>query len=312
MSLHAQIETFGDVAAEEDDAILSYFVKTAAVAQIEDGEAIVVLGRKGSGKTALARYFADPRPGLLTTSLSLRDYPWGIHERRRNLGASEIEAYVSSWRYLIAVKALSLLISTYGLKPNTDAQRAANKFLHDNYGGANPALADILQPKKLKLSKSSFSPSIMGNSIGGVEFETDQGGVGPELDALTNLLVDRTQTSSTTMIFNSPVNPTRGTCGKNWTTNSVRTGIDGPRLFKFSRRLRQSRFSANNLWTPISAVSRRRIACRLKRPLNYSTNSRWLVIGGESGKAVADGFFSTQTPMPVGTAVQACSKCTKG
>jgi hypothetical protein len=194
LGLHAKIGTFGDVAAEEDDSILSYFLKTDAVGQIESGDALVVLGRKGSGKTALAKYFAEPRKSLLSVSLSLRDYPWGVHERRKNLGASDIETYVSSWRYLIAVKTLSLLINTFGLKPNTDAQRAAHKFLADNYGGSNPALADILQPKRLKLSKSSFSPSIMGNSIGGVEFETEGGGVGPELDALTDCLEDSAHT----------------------------------------------------------------------------------------------------------------------
>lgn len=188
MGLHSQIETFGDVAAEEDDSILSYFLKTDAVSQIESGSITVVLGRKGSGKTALARYFAEPRGGALSVSLTLRDYPWGVHERRRNRGASEIETYVSSWRYLICVKTLSVLIQKYGIKLGTDSQRAAHRFLHDNYGGSNPALADILQPKKLKLSKSSFSPSIMGNSIGGIEFESDKGGVGPELDALTDVL----------------------------------------------------------------------------------------------------------------------------
>ncbi len=188
MGLHAQIQTFGDVAAEEDDSILSYFLKTDAVSQIESGAVTVVLGRKGSGKTALAKYFAEPRAGLLSVSLSLRDYPWGLHQKRRNLGASEIETYVSSWRYLIAVKTLSVLLQSFENLPQTASQRAAQKFLWDNYGGSDPSLSDILQPKKLKLSKSSFSPSIMGNSIGGVEFETDAGGVGPELDALTDML----------------------------------------------------------------------------------------------------------------------------
>lgn len=190
MGLHSKIGTFGDVAAEEDNSILSYFVKTDAVTKIEDGNTIVVLGRKGSGKTALAKYFAEPRKGLLSDSLSHRDYPWNIHEQRRNLGASEIEAYVSSWRYLIAVKTLALLLNTHGMKLNSDAQRSAHKFLFDNYGGSNPELANILQPKRLKLSKASFSPSIMGNSIGCVEFETKSGGVGPELDALTDLLLE--------------------------------------------------------------------------------------------------------------------------
>ncbi|WP_267397386.1 MULTISPECIES: hypothetical protein [unclassified Sphingomonas] len=190
MGYHAQIGTFGDVAAEEDDAILSYFLKTDAVAQVESGETIVVLGRKGSGKTALAKYFSSSTADYLSASLSLRDYPWTLHERRRNTGASEIEAYVSSWRYLIAVKTLSVLIAEKGTNLQTDSQRSAYQFLYDNYGGPNPTLSDILRPKRLKLSKTSFLPSVMGNSLGGLEFESQDGGVSPEIDALTDSLIE--------------------------------------------------------------------------------------------------------------------------
>jgi len=52
MGLLQKIASFGDVAAEDDDAVLSYFLKTAAVDQIESGKAFAVIGRKGSGKTA--------------------------------------------------------------------------------------------------------------------------------------------------------------------------------------------------------------------------------------------------------------------
>lgn len=190
MGYHADIGTFGDVAAEEDDSVLSYFLKTDAVSQIESGDTIVVLGRKGSGKTALAKYFGASTNNYLSTSLSLRDYPWSLHEKRRNTGASEIETYVSSWRYLIAVKTLSLLINEKGMKLQTDAQRSAHQFLYDNYGGQSPTLSDILRPKRLKLSKTSFLPSVMGNSLGGVEFETKDGGIAPELDALTEVLIN--------------------------------------------------------------------------------------------------------------------------
>lgn len=194
MALLADIRTFGDVAAEGDDSVLSYFLKTDAVDQISSGSRLVVLGRKGSGKTALVKYFSQSREGVITSSPSLRDYPWNLHSQRKNLGASEIESYVSSWRYLIAVEALSLLITQKGKKLGTDAQRAAHQFLTDNYGGTAPSLADILKPKQLKLSKASFSPSVMGNAVGGVEFETAKGGVAPEIDALTDVLLETAET----------------------------------------------------------------------------------------------------------------------
>lgn len=96
MGLLQQIGTFGDGSAEDDDAVLSYFLKTDAVDKIERGDCYVVIGRKGSGKTALVKYFSDARNDYVSESPSLRDYPWTLHSKRKNLGASEIESYVSS------------------------------------------------------------------------------------------------------------------------------------------------------------------------------------------------------------------------
>ena len=190
MGLLAKIGTFGDVSAEDDDAVLSYFLKTDAVEEVETGNSYVVIGRKGSGETALAKYFSQPRGNYVTTSPSLRDYPWNLHSKRKNLGASDIESYVSSWRFLIAVKANASLLSQKGMKSLTDEQLAARNFLTENYGGIDPALADILAPKRVKVSKKTFAPSVMGNALGSIEFENDEGGLAPEVDALTDILLD--------------------------------------------------------------------------------------------------------------------------
>ncbi len=184
-----QIGTFGDVAAEDDDAVLSYFLKTAAVDRIASGSCYAVIGRKGSGKTALTKYFSQAKRDYVSSSPTLRDYPWNLHATRRNLGASDIESYVSSWRYLIAVKANSIILEQKGMRLMTDAQRAARDFLNDNYGGITPSLAQILQPAKLKVTKRIFSPSIMGNSVGSIEMGSGEGGISQEVDALTHSLL---------------------------------------------------------------------------------------------------------------------------
>ena len=193
MGLHSKIGTFGDVAAEQD-AVLTYFLKTEAVNSVECGSVVVVLGRKGSGKTAISTYFNSSNDRYISVSLSLRDYPWSLHEKRINLGASDIESYVTSWRYLVAVRVLSLLLSQCGMKSQTDSQKAAYNFLYENYGGISPSLQDILRPKRLKLSKASFAPSIMGNSLGGVDLEGENGGLAHEADALTDVLIECAQT----------------------------------------------------------------------------------------------------------------------
>ena len=46
---------FGRLDAESDRSILNYFVQTGSVEEIKEGK-YLVLGRKGSGKTAIFKY----------------------------------------------------------------------------------------------------------------------------------------------------------------------------------------------------------------------------------------------------------------
>lgn len=185
-----ELDTFGDVAAE-DDAVLNYFLATNAVDRIASGRAFLVLGRKGTGKTAIVRYFTERKTDMLSKSLNLRGYPWSVHASRIDYGASEIEAYVSSWRYLIAVELATLVLSHAGATGPAEA-KTLKTFLNENYGGPDPRLADILTPKKLKLSKMSLNPSIMGNKLGGVDLERASGDhhLGLELNALSTSIME--------------------------------------------------------------------------------------------------------------------------
>lgn len=188
------LPSFGDVAAE-DDAVLDYFLATDAVARVANGEVFLVLGRKGSGKTALVRHFSEGSGSKTARALSLKGYPWNVHAKRVDEGASTIEAYVSAWKYLIATQLASLLLSSIDGAGPKEA-KALRTFLTDNYGGVNPDLSLILRPKKLRLSQFSFEPEVLGNKIGGISLErapkdTD---LGLELNALTDAILAATLT----------------------------------------------------------------------------------------------------------------------
>jgi hypothetical protein len=186
----AAIDSFGDVAAE-DDPVLEYFLSTNAVQVIDEHKAYLVLGRKGTGKTAIVRYFTESHPGHLSKSLSLRGYPWSVHAERVDRGASEIEAYVSSWRYLIAVEIAALVLSDTRAS-NTSSAQPLRQFMQDNYGGADPLLSDVLRPTSLKLSKFSLQPSVMGNQLGSVSLERSAKDhqFGLEVNALAKSILD--------------------------------------------------------------------------------------------------------------------------
>lgn len=186
----AKFDTFGDVAAE-DDAVLDYFLATNAVQRVEKGDAFLVLGRKGTGKTAIVRYLTEGKGGHLTKALNLRQYPWNVHASRIDHGASDIEAYVSSWRYLIAVELATLVVADEkGAAAKT--AKPLTQFLTDNYGDTSPDLSDILRPNALRLEKFSLEPAVMGNKLGSVTLNrpANDHQFGLELNALSNSIFE--------------------------------------------------------------------------------------------------------------------------
>jgi len=187
-----ELVSFGDVAAE-DDAVLDYFLTTDAVTRIKNGEAFLVLGRKGAGKTALVRHFAEGNSKGLSRSLNLAGYPWAVHAQRIDRGSSDVEAYVSSWRYLIAVQLAALALSrTRGA--TDDSAKAIRQFLCDNYGGESLQLDDVLRPTKLRLSSMSFEPQVFGCKLGGIALDRNANDLklGTELNALSDMLLAAT------------------------------------------------------------------------------------------------------------------------
>ena len=95
---------------------------------------------------------------------------------------------------MIAVKANSVVIEQKGMKTMTDSQRAARDFLNENYGGIAPSLADIMRPSRLKITKKTLAPSIMGNSLGSIDIEDTKGGLSPNVDVLTKTLLKNAAT----------------------------------------------------------------------------------------------------------------------
>ncbi|TVV70495.1 P-loop ATPase, Sll1717 family [Sphingomonas solaris] len=122
------IKSIGKPSAEED-AVLDYFLTTDSVRQISENEVFLVIGRKGAGKTALVKHFTKDQTNPYHRALNLRGYPWALHGELANQQGSEMEAYVSSWRYLIAAQAASAVLEAKW-KNEIDSEKKLRVFLH--------------------------------------------------------------------------------------------------------------------------------------------------------------------------------------
>ncbi|NMC61433.1 MAG: hypothetical protein GYA51_18930 [Candidatus Methanofastidiosa archaeon] len=169
MNLLQSINDFGSIDAESDGKLIEYFIQSPALEKLINYEKGLVLGRKGSGKTAIYKFLVHVKPQI-TSPLLFRDYPWKIHDRFVSHFASSQESYINSWNFLFFIEALKVVIKNIDSFQDTKIKREINKckkWLIRNWGSEQFSHKESLLPKRRKFS-FSFSPSILGNSLGSV------------------------------------------------------------------------------------------------------------------------------------------------
>lgn len=104
----AQVGKMSTTAAAEDDRdLLKYYVETGTFQELCDGGQIV-LGSKGSGKTALFEHASAhlQRQGIQTVKFSLiNDFPLVRQRMFKDDNVSDVERYVLGWQYTLYLAA---------------------------------------------------------------------------------------------------------------------------------------------------------------------------------------------------------------
>lgn len=170
MPVVSQID-FGRVDAEGDKNLLKYFIDTGVVARVSAGTKYLVVGRKGSGKTAIHKYLQsqmDPE----YVALDFSDYPWEVHKQIREQGLPPESAYAASWRFMLLVE-FTRYVQTWGV--NGD-DKAATELLSSIYGNSTPTFWETVVDKLKRLRRLEL-PSLEG----GGAFELDERPVGAAL-----------------------------------------------------------------------------------------------------------------------------------
>jgi hypothetical protein len=158
------IESFGGVAAEGDELLADFFLRTSAYQRIAAQERFIVVGRKGTGKTAIYRQLQQHgQEQVSAVGLEFVDYPWGAHQEVANTLAAPIERFTESWRFLILVELVKVILRDE--RPHGRHARALRRFIQRNWGQTQFEVRRIFAPAQYDVE---IAPKVLGFSLGGL------------------------------------------------------------------------------------------------------------------------------------------------
>ena len=100
--------------------IVKYFCPMPEIDNLVSGKKSYVIGRKGTGKTALAQYISDSvsrKPRVVSRTLSFKNFPFNELYRLDNESYTRPNQYISIWKYIIYSYAVRGLANSDGIAP---------------------------------------------------------------------------------------------------------------------------------------------------------------------------------------------------
>lgn len=176
------IKSIGGIDADTDGLLMKCFQNHDAFNEIEALQKFIVLGRKGTGKTAIFKRFLNTRSNdIFCFGHTFSDYPWHFHDKQAKIGVPDFDKFTHSWKYLILLSISKILLNQDQSVPHNDNSleylTKIESFIVDSYGTRDPDVTQIFTPsKKLKL-KPNFK----------VDFGVLQGEISPEGVPMENL-----------------------------------------------------------------------------------------------------------------------------
>lgn len=142
---------FGALAAERDiqHGLYDYFVESEMFARVSSGKKTLLLGNRGSGKSAIFKVFAERerRSGSAVLELTPEDYSYEILQstlKSEEQGAwVKHSAFSAAWKFLILVLVMKELTKS-GSKLKTGSASKIYSFLRDHYQGVQDSPISML------------------------------------------------------------------------------------------------------------------------------------------------------------------------
>lgn len=157
----SEISSWGGIDADNDRLLMACFQDHEAYNQLINFERYIILGRKGTGKTAIfKKLLTQQDSNTFTYGHTFADYPWHFHDKQIKLGVPEFDKYTHSWKYLILLTISKILLNQDQTTPYDDASfdklRTIESFILDTYGTRDPDVTQIFTPSRTLKLKPSF------------------------------------------------------------------------------------------------------------------------------------------------------------
>lgn len=185
---------FGELDAESEKNLSGFFVDTGVLAKLAEGRKYLVLGRKGSGKTALFRLAQSGQLKQVSViDVEFEKYPWEFHKQLKQSGMLAESAFEASWRFLFLLTIAREWKDFASGKLRQQAKKLVDAIVPDPHKGLLASLLSRMKnPSKIALPAANF-PGIASVGLGGVDFAKDDAGraigiMELHLDALSTLV----------------------------------------------------------------------------------------------------------------------------
>ncbi len=168
----AGADNFGAIDADNDHLLAATFEDHEAFLDLVDMKKFLIIGKKGSGKTAIFKQMLmTSNPEVFAFGHTFQDYPWDHHERQARAGIPDFDKFTHSWKYLIMLTASKMLLNYDQALPFNDESMETlgrlESFVIDTYGSRDPDVTQIFTPSKsLKLRPNiQFNAGLLRGGI---------------------------------------------------------------------------------------------------------------------------------------------------
>lgn len=126
---------WGEDEAKNDESLERYFVEFPGYEKILKGKKRYIIGRKGTGKSAILqklRLQAKSDSTTFYTDISLRDFPLNDFKSLGDRSLQDKSKYVSAWKFLILTELISLIIQDNSIENSSELEQLKN-FVNNNF-----------------------------------------------------------------------------------------------------------------------------------------------------------------------------------